>query len=43
MVLDDLATREPGTESFPYFSSDFLVLRMLVLRMSDCPSPTLTT
>ncbi|KAB2051453.1 hypothetical protein ES319_A12G055100v1, partial [Gossypium barbadense] len=23
--------------------SDFLVLRMLVLRMIDCPSPTLTT
>nr|YP_784093.1 putative ACRS-like protein [Pelargonium x hortorum]YP_784163.1 putative ACRS-like protein [Pelargonium x hortorum]ABI17284.1 putative ACRS-like protein [Pelargonium x hortorum]ABI17354.1 putative ACRS-like protein [Pelargonium x hortorum] len=26
----------------PLFSPDSLVLRMLVLRMSDCPSPTLT-
>ncbi|TYJ43391.1 hypothetical protein E1A91_A03G149800v1, partial [Gossypium mustelinum] len=34
-------TGEPGTaESFP--PSYSLVLRMLVLRMSDCPSPTLT-
>jgi hypothetical protein len=33
------ATGEPGTESFP---PDSLVLRTLVLRMSDCPSPTLT-
>ncbi|TYI02411.1 hypothetical protein ES332_A11G265700v1, partial [Gossypium tomentosum] len=38
--LKDLATRKPGTtESFP--SPDSLVLRMLVLRTSDCPSPTL--
>ncbi|KAK8680638.1 hypothetical protein V6N13_109578 [Hibiscus sabdariffa] len=36
----DPATGEPGTESFP--PSDSLVLRMLVLRMSNCPSPTLT-
>ncbi|CBI32838.3 unnamed protein product, partial [Vitis vinifera] len=27
---------------FPPFSPNSLVLRMLVLRMSDCPSPTLT-
>ncbi|QHO12189.1 uncharacterized protein DS421_15g504750 [Arachis hypogaea] len=26
----------------PPFPPDSLVLRMLVLRMSDCPSPTLT-
>nr|YP_009477919.1 putative ACRS-like protein [Betula cordifolia]YP_009477933.1 putative ACRS-like protein [Betula cordifolia]AVN98067.1 putative ACRS-like protein [Betula cordifolia]AVN98081.1 putative ACRS-like protein [Betula cordifolia] len=26
----------------PFFPPDSLVLRMLVLRMSDCPSPTLT-
>jgi len=44
VVPEDLATGEPGTESFPPFSftPDSLVLRMLVLRMSDCPSPTLT-
>ena len=42
MVPEDLATGEPGTESFPPFTPDSLVLRMLVLRMSDCPSPTLT-
>ena len=41
MVPEDLATGEPGTESFPP-PPDSLVLRMLVLRMSDCPSPTLT-
>ena len=40
MVPEDPATGEPGTESFPSFSA--LVLRTLVLRMSDCPSPTLT-
>ena len=40
MVPEDPATGEPGTESFP--PPDSLVLRMLVLRMSDCPSPTLT-
>lgn len=41
MVPEDPATGKPGTaESFP--PSDSLVLRMLVLRMSDCPSPTLT-
>uniref|UniRef100_A0A151UDY2 Uncharacterized protein n=1 Tax=Cajanus cajan TaxID=3821 RepID=A0A151UDY2_CAJCA len=28
--------------AFPPFPPDSLVLRMLVLRMSDCPSPTLT-
>ncbi|KAL4198635.1 hypothetical protein AMTRI_Chr03g46980 [Amborella trichopoda] len=31
-----------GTESSPPFPPDYLVLRILVLRMSDCPSPTLT-
>jgi hypothetical protein len=40
MVPEDPATGEPGTESFP--PPDSLVLRTLVLRMSDCPSPTLT-
>ncbi|KAK8985154.1 hypothetical protein V6N11_011993 [Hibiscus sabdariffa] len=40
VVPEDPATGEPGTESFP--PSDSLVLRMLVLRMSNCPSPTLT-
>ncbi|GKC19550.1 hypothetical protein Tco_1021700, partial [Tanacetum coccineum] len=39
VVLEDPATGEPGTESFPPFSADSLAL---VLRMSDCPSPTLT-
>nr|YP_009306518.1 putative ACRS-like protein [Helwingia himalaica]YP_009306533.1 putative ACRS-like protein [Helwingia himalaica]YP_009713951.1 putative ACRS-like protein [Ilex asprella]YP_009713965.1 putative ACRS-like protein [Ilex asprella]YP_009763425.1 putative ACRS-like protein [Ilex latifolia]YP_009763440.1 putative ACRS-like protein [Ilex latifolia]YP_010571012.1 putative ACRS-like protein [Ilex fukienensis]YP_010571024.1 putative ACRS-like protein [Ilex fukienensis]YP_010571285.1 putative ACRS-li len=28
--------------AFPPFPPDSLVLRTLVLRMSDCPSPTLT-
>nr|YP_009048336.1 putative ACRS-like protein [Magnolia yunnanensis]YP_009048349.1 putative ACRS-like protein [Magnolia yunnanensis]AHF72152.1 putative ACRS-like protein [Magnolia yunnanensis]AHF72153.1 putative ACRS-like protein [Magnolia yunnanensis] len=28
--------------ALPLFPPDSLVLRMLVLRMSDCPSPTLT-
>lgn len=41
MVPEDPATGEPGTESFLPLS-DSLVLRTLVLRMSDCPSPTLT-
>ncbi|KAL2248755.1 UNVERIFIED_CONTAM: hypothetical protein Sindi_2349200 [Sesamum indicum] len=37
------ATGEPGTERpSPPFPPDSLVLRTLVLRMSDCPSPTLT-
>ena len=38
MVPEDPATGEPGTESFPlpFFPPDSLVLRMLVLRMSDC-------
>ncbi|KAK8633827.1 hypothetical protein V6N13_014662 [Hibiscus sabdariffa] len=40
VVPEDPATGEPGTESFP--PSDSLVLRMLVLRMSNCPSSTLT-
>ena len=40
MVPEDPATGEPGTESFP--PADSLALRTLVLRMSDCPSPTLT-
>ncbi|KAL4190811.1 hypothetical protein AMTRI_Chr07g77600 [Amborella trichopoda] len=31
-----------GTESSPPFPPYYLVLIMLVLRMSDCPSPTLT-
>ncbi|KAL4184808.1 hypothetical protein AMTRI_Chr10g2950 [Amborella trichopoda] len=31
-----------GAESSPPFPPDYLVLRMLVLRMSDCPSSTLT-
>ena len=37
MVPEDLATGEPGTESFPPFSTRLfsLVLRMLVLRMID--------
>eukprot|EP01018_Ginkgo_biloba_P040564 Gb_32444 [translate_table: standard] len=35
-VLENPATREPGTESSPFFPPD-----SLVLRMSDCPSPTL--
>ncbi|GKB64535.1 hypothetical protein Tco_0920721, partial [Tanacetum coccineum] len=39
VVLEDPATGEPGTESFPPFSADSLAL---VLRMGDCPSPTLT-
>ncbi|GJR32760.1 hypothetical protein Tco_0038093 [Tanacetum coccineum] len=39
VVPEDPATGEPGTESFPPFSADSLAL---VLRMSDCPSPTLT-
>ena len=34
MVPEDLATGEPGTESFPP-PPDSLVLRMLVLRMID--------
>lgn len=34
MVLEDLVIGELGMESF--FFVDFLVLRMLVLRMSDC-------
>ena len=42
MVPEDPATGEPGTESFPPLSDDSLVLRTQVLRMSDCPSPTLT-
>jgi len=42
VVPEDPATGEPGTESFPPFSADSLALRTLVLRMSDCPSPTLT-
>lgn len=32
MVPEDPATGELGTESFPLFPSDSLVLRMLVLR-----------
>ncbi|MBA0738694.1 hypothetical protein Gogos_012021, partial [Gossypium gossypioides] len=41
----DIYYKDPATgklgmaESFPPFNS--LVLRILVLRMSDCPSPTL--
>lgn len=42
MVPEDPATGEPGTESPPPLSDDSLVLRTQVLRMSDCPSPTLT-
>ncbi|KAD4584073.1 hypothetical protein E3N88_21674 [Mikania micrantha] len=42
VVPEDPATGEPGTESFPPFFADSLALRTLVLRMSDCPSPTLT-
>lgn len=44
VVPEDPATGEPGTENPPPFSARLfgLVLRMLVLRMSDCPSPTLT-
>lgn len=45
MVPEDPATGEPGTESFPPFSDRFLSLKnagFKVLRMSDCPSPTLT-
>lgn len=34
--------RTGNGELSPPFSTDSLVLRMLVLRMSDCPSPTLT-
>lgn len=41
MVPEVPATGEPGTES-PPLPPDSLVLRTLVLRMSDCPSPTLT-
>lgn len=36
MVLEDLIIGELGMESFFFFLFDFLVLRMLVLRMSDC-------
>lgn len=42
MVPEVPATGEPGTESFPPLPPGSLVLRTLVLRMSDCPSPTLT-
>jgi hypothetical protein len=44
MVPEDPATGEPGTESFPPLSARLfgLKIRTLVLRMSDCPSPTLT-
>ena len=45
MVPEDPATGEPGTESFPPFSARPLGLKnadFKVLRMSDCPSPTLT-
>ena len=34
--------RTKNGELSPLFCPDSLVLRMLVLRMSDCPSPTLT-
>jgi hypothetical protein len=45
VVPEDPATGEPGTESFPPFSARLLGLKntgFKVLRMSDCPSPTLT-
>jgi len=42
VVPEDPTTGEPGTEGFPPLPPDSLVLRTLVLRMSHCPSPTLT-
>ncbi|KAK4435257.1 hypothetical protein Salat_0689000 [Sesamum alatum] len=43
VVLEVSATGGPGTESLPpSFPPDSLVIRMLVLRISDCPSPTFT-
>ncbi|KAL4187042.1 hypothetical protein AMTRI_Chr09g37160 [Amborella trichopoda] len=40
--LDSHSKDSYGSENSPPFSLDYLVLRMLVLGMSDCPSPTLT-
>ena len=42
MVPEDPATGNQERRAFPPFPPDSLVLRTLVLRMSDCPSPTLT-
>ncbi|MCD7459591.1 hypothetical protein HAX54_041395 [Datura stramonium] len=42
VVPEDPTTGEPGTEGFPPFPPDSLIIRTLVLRMSHCPSPTLT-
>lgn len=42
VVPENPATGEQERRALPLFPPDFLVLRMLVLRTSDCPSPTLT-